>query len=947
MAVFTCPGCRQQFATAGNPARVQCPHCRRVVDMPAAPAAWHVARSKKKHGPFTWRQLQQLAQGGRLRGDDMLLAPGGKQWSAASSYAELFPPAKSMPARRRQRGRWLVLTLVVAAIMTAGVLVVSHVRAPPPAPPEMAETIVEQAAAPAPEEPAPEAPERPPAVISAAVPAAPVVKPPTERELINDFVRRLNAARLRAGVGSVNLDAELSSGCAAHARYLALNLAELSPEGAAMRSEDPARQGYSDAGRAAAEAAIVALAEPRAAVGRLLARVNSRVPLLNPELQALGLGLARDGEDGWICVIDVTRGRGEPVVIFPAPGQDDVPLTFSGGAEIPNPEAAAGFPVTVTFPASAKVAQVQASLKDDQGNRVDAWLSTPEAPARPRGQRNSIALIAKAPLRRYGVYQVDVAAQVDGKAWARKWSFTTEDDSDGKGEWAGKALARLNTYRAEAGQPPVTLDPELSRGCLAHARYLAVNAGHPATVGLGAHDEDPKLPGFSEEGRKAGKVADIAIGDYDPLEGLDAWMATLYHRVPLLEPHLKTIGFGCARGRRLGWIAVLDVGSGRPRASRPGAVFYPVPDQKDVPLSFPAGGEEPNPIPDDKDGKAGYPITASFPENAPLRDATATLTGPEGDIPCWFSTPEKAANPAFPRHQGTTVCLIPHDPLLPATNYRVQLKGTLQGEPWQKRWQFTTASEGLSALQAAEQVAARVNDYRRRAGVPAVSLDATLSRGCLAHARYLVRNADVLARSKTSVNDEDPQRPGFTLEGQQASRQSDVFSQAPTPMSQVDDLMATFFRRVYLLDPNLRRIGFGSAHDVGRGWRCVLDLIGGRGDQRVIVYPGSGQTDVPCVGADHPSDASAEELGFPISVSFGSGAALRNVQAVFAGSDGAALDVILSTPDAPLLPGLPRGSIAIYPRRPLAPGRSFTITVSAILAGGEWRQSWSFTTAKK
>jgi hypothetical protein len=32
----------------------------------------------------------------------------------------------------------------------------------------------------------------------------------------------------------------------------------------------------------------------------------------------------------------------------------------------------------------------------------------------------------------------------------------------------------------------------------------------------------------------------------------------------------------------------------------------------------------------------------------------------------------------------------------------------------------------------------------------------------------------------------------------------------------VDDLMATFLRRVYLLDPSLRRIGFGCALDVGR-----------------------------------------------------------------------------------------------------------------------------------
>lgn len=58
-----------------------------------------------------------------------------------------------------------------------------------------------------------------------------------------------------------------------------------------------------------------------------------------------------------------------------------------------------------------------------------------------------------------------------------------------------------------------------------------------------------------------------------------------------------------------------------------------------------------------------------------------------------------------------------------------------------------------------------------------------------------------------------------------ASRRSDVLSNTPTPLTQIDDLMATFSRRVYLLDPTLRRVGFGTAQEIGKGWRCVLDMI--------------------------------------------------------------------------------------------------------------------------
>src|SRR5262249_12668207 len=153
----------------------------------------------------------------------------------------------------------------------------------------------------------------------------------------------------------------------------------------------------------------------------------------------------------------------------------------------------------------------------------------------------------------------------------------------------------------------------------------------------------------SPEGKDAGLKSDIAIGDYEPLDGLDAWMATLYHRIPILEPRLERIGFACARGRRGGWVTLLNVLSGRATGDRPSPVFYPPADQVGVPLNFPNSGEVPNPIPEDKTGKAGYPITAIFPRKDSLRNAVATLTDAQGkEVACWFSSPEKLANPKFP-----------------------------------------------------------------------------------------------------------------------------------------------------------------------------------------------------------------------------------------------------------------------------------------------------------
>ena len=89
--------------------------------------------------------------------------------------------------------------------------------------------------------------------------------------------------------------------------------------------------------------------------------------------------------------------------------------------------------------------------------------------------------------------------------------------------------------------------------------------------GLGGHDESPALAGFSEAGRAAAKASAVAYGLGDPLDAVDGWMATLYHRVPLLDPNLKRVGFGCRPGADSRWVSVLDVGRGRVASAHAGS----------------------------------------------------------------------------------------------------------------------------------------------------------------------------------------------------------------------------------------------------------------------------------------------------------------------------------------------------------------------------------------
>ncbi len=969
MPAFACPHCQNVFSLPSDSASAQvlCPHCRKSVSVLTTDASrWYFSRDKKKHGPYSWKQLVELASRGDLLPNDLVLQEGAKQWRSAESVPNLIAPAppkgtvlaKTKPTKAPRRSTpWVTIGAIVAGVsllvITAAVGVVLLSRSGRNTDGQATDKDKKSAdqaklaldakktsntdKGPKTEGKGPNKSRTDDGKKSKGQATKPPVLP-TDDEIRARFLEMLNRYRLAAGEGSVLLDDALSRGCRAHAKYVARNVNPEKADARDVQDQDATKPESTPEGKATAPKAMVAFQEPTIALDRWMARLFGRTALLNPEIQSIGLGFEKHRDGWWVCVVDPVRGRGDSVVIYPAPNQTDVPLSFSGGSEAPEDKQAAGFPISVTFSPTKKISQPKIELSDSKEKSLDGW---------PSAQRNSIAIVPRAILQPATMYHVKATAMVDGVPWSKSWSFTTADDSDSRGIWAKQALAKVNAYRKNAGLPPVALDDKLSKGCLAHARYLVINADHKAVLGLGAHDEDLSLPGASEEGRLAGKASDIAIGDYEPTDGVDAWMATLYHRVPILEPSLRTIGFGCARGRRQGWVTVLNVVTGRDRTLRSNAVFYPAPNQTGVPLSFPNGGEEPNPIPEDKDGKAGFPITAFFPERTPLKNASASLTNARGEpIACWFSSPEKVANPKYPKHQGNTVCLVPHDPLQPGTLYHVEMQGQLEGKPWRKRWSFTTGDAGPSVAAAKKQVLDRINRYRAEAGLPAVEMKAELERGCQLHAEYLAKNADIIMKTKASVNEENPLLDGFTAEGDNTARQSDVFSNAPTPMTQIDDLMATFLRRVYILDPELQSIGFGCAHDIGRGWRCVLNLHGGKGHSRVTIYPARDQANVPTVGHDRLEGVKGA-IGFPISVTFPRQAKLRRAQAILVDGDKNMVDVRVTSPEQPLNASLQRTTVGIHPLAELRADHTYTVTVSVLVDGAEWRQTWQFKTAGK
>ena len=74
----------------------------------------------------------------------------------------------------------------------------------------------------------------------------------------------------------------------------------------------------------------------------------------------------------------------------------------------------------------------------------------------------------------------------------------------------------------------------------------------------------------------------------------------------------------------------------------------------------------------------------------------------------------------------------------------------------------------------------RVNLARTQAGLGIVVADKQLNRGCQAHADYLVKNTLTLTNRKSSVNEEDPLLPGYSLDGARAARMGTTFPSGPS-----------------------------------------------------------------------------------------------------------------------------------------------------------------------
>lgn len=247
------------------------------------------------------------------------------------------------------------------------------------------------------------------------------------------------------------------------------------------------------------------------------------------------------------------------------------------------------------------------------------------------------------------------------------------------------ALDKLNEYRKAAGLNEVELDDELSSACVAHCKYLVKNNSDGTRET--PHDEVKGRDGFTEAGQRAARNSVISWAG-TAQKAVDEWMATVFHRIPLLRYGVEKIGVGVSAD-----IVALDCQQGGKLHGHHSKdpILWPPDGATDVPVSFCPSGEVPDPLPVQWSPPcpAGFPVTIQFPLGKKFTSSTMTLLDSNDDIvECYLTTPESP----LAKHQ---ICaefagLIPKKKLKRGASYTVRFACKVNDEEFTRAWTFRT-----------------------------------------------------------------------------------------------------------------------------------------------------------------------------------------------------------------------------------------------------------------
>lgn len=251
---------------------------------------------------------------------------------------------------------------------------------------------------------------------------------------------------------------------------------------------------------------------------------------------------------------------------------------------------------------------------------------------------------------------------------------------------AVEAYDRVNMYRLAMGAGCVHFVPEIASAARAHCEYYVGNHGDCIAS---PHKEISGCDGFRGErfAERMTRSGYIGHPAYEVMTyvgsgaaAVDAWVNSLWHRIPILSPSAGDAGYGSVAGR----CDTMDFGW-RATSATDVALVYPFDAQTGVPTSFDGDSESPPPPRPPRGWPSGYPIivyaSGIAVESHRLFDDHSVA------VDHTFIAPGDAAAAGLLLQE---VVMYADRPLKKGTVYRVVIEGTRAASPVHLEWTFTT-----------------------------------------------------------------------------------------------------------------------------------------------------------------------------------------------------------------------------------------------------------------
>jgi len=258
------------------------------------------------------------------------------------------------------------------------------------------------------------------------------------------------------------------------------------------------------------------------------------------------------------------------------------------------------------------------------------------------------------------------------------------------------ALNTVNTLRAAAGAPCLTLDLNIGKAAKAHCAYYALNIESAPECVISPHYEVVGCAGYtgstpSERMRAAGFASGGGGGEVmafldNPARAVQTWVDSVWHRIPILDTATTVMGYGSAEG-----CDTIDFGPNRRREAL-SLVAYPYAGQIGVTTAFDGRNEGPMPPAPTTGWPSANPISL-YGQQLLITEHQLFVDGDDTPLEHTWLDP---TSPILPADQQSllrnVVFMYANQPYLPNTTYRVKIVGTYAGGDLLREWTFTTGA---------------------------------------------------------------------------------------------------------------------------------------------------------------------------------------------------------------------------------------------------------------